>query len=228
MSQTEGLKVNLLLSIVILLKPVFFFSNSRCSAVGSYWYSRPVHSKNQCRGADNEQEHCRTVRQSKQDKSFFRRSQSQEARAHGRALLACRRTQGQRSWVPANNYFLLYTDRHSQSCHLVTNEARWFCILPHLLLERENIVCMVYTIPLHEKTIRHVCKGFKGKLCNKVVLATTALSIGVNFHSIRRFVMFGPPRSILDFHQEAGQRQQALSGDHRLPWPTDNTLRRRH
>jgi superfamily II DNA or RNA helicase len=39
----------------------------------------------------------------------------------------------------------------------------------------------------------------------RVTVATIALSMGVNFPDIRFVVMWGPPRSILDFHQEAGR-----------------------
>ena len=39
----------------------------------------------------------------------------------------------------------------------------------------------------------------------RVTIATIALSMGVNFLNIRFIVMWGPPRNILDFHQEAGR-----------------------
>lgn len=39
----------------------------------------------------------------------------------------------------------------------------------------------------------------------RVTVATMALSMGVNFPNVRYVVMWGPPRSILDFHQEAGR-----------------------
>ena len=37
----------------------------------------------------------------------------------------------------------------------------------------------------------------------RVAIASTALSMGVNFPDVRYIVLFGPARSLLDFHQEA-------------------------
>ena len=39
----------------------------------------------------------------------------------------------------------------------------------------------------------------------RVAIASTALSMGVNFPDVRYVVLFGPARSLLDFHQEAGR-----------------------
>ena len=39
----------------------------------------------------------------------------------------------------------------------------------------------------------------------RVTVATMALSMGVNFPNIRYVVMWGPQRSILDFHQQSGR-----------------------
>jgi len=38
----------------------------------------------------------------------------------------------------------------------------------------------------------------------RVVVATTALCMGVNFYDIRYIISWGAARSLLDFHQEAG------------------------
>ena len=37
----------------------------------------------------------------------------------------------------------------------------------------------------------------------RVAIASTALSMGVNFPDVRHIVLFGSARSLLDFHQEA-------------------------
>lgn len=47
--------------------------------------------------------------------------------------------------------------------------------------------------------------SFKGQGLKRVAIATTALSIGVNFPDVRYIVHFGPARTLLDFHQQAGR-----------------------
>ena len=46
---------------------------------------------------------------------------------------------------------------------------------------------------------------FKGCGVKRVIVATTALCMGVNFPDVRFIVNWGPARSILDQHQEAGR-----------------------
>lgn len=46
---------------------------------------------------------------------------------------------------------------------------------------------------------------FKGCGSKRVIVATTALCMGVNFPAVRFIVNWGPARSILDQHQEAGR-----------------------
>lgn len=47
--------------------------------------------------------------------------------------------------------------------------------------------------------------SFKGQGLKRVAIATTALSMGVNFPDVRYIVHFGPARTLLDFHQQAGR-----------------------
>ena len=47
--------------------------------------------------------------------------------------------------------------------------------------------------------------SFKGDGVKRIAIATTALSMGVNFPNVRYIVLFGPARSLLDFHQQAGR-----------------------
>ena len=37
------------------------------------------------------------------------------------------------------------------------------------------------------------------------MVATSALSMGVNFPDVKYVIMYGPPRNLLDFHQQAGR-----------------------
>ena len=39
----------------------------------------------------------------------------------------------------------------------------------------------------------------------RIIVATTALSMGINFPDIRYIINWGPARTLLDFHQQAGR-----------------------
>ena len=52
---------------------------------------------------------------------------------------------------------------------------------------------------------KRIAKDLKEGGPTIIVLATKVLSMGVNFPNIRRIIMCGPPRTILDFQQEAGR-----------------------
>ena len=42
----------------------------------------------------------------------------------------------------------------------------------------------------------------------RVVIATTALGMGINIPNVRYVIHYGPPREVDDFMQEIGQRQR--------------------
>lgn len=56
---------------------------------------------------------------------------------------------------------------------------------------------------LHSK--ERVVKSFKGQGKIRVIVSSTALSMGVNFPDVRFVVNWGPARNLLDQHQEAGR-----------------------
>lgn len=48
----------------------------------------------------------------------------------------------------------------------------------------------------------------------RVAIATMVLSMGVNFPDVRYVVLYGPARTLLDFHKEAGRAgRDGLSAD---------------
>ena len=47
--------------------------------------------------------------------------------------------------------------------------------------------------------------SFKNDGMKRIALATTALSMAVNFPNVRYIVNFGPARSLLVFHQQGGR-----------------------
>lgn len=53
-----------------------------------------------------------------------------------------------------------------------------------------------------------VLNQVKGEGVKQVVIATTALCMGVNFPGVRYIIDWGPAQSILDQHQEAGRDGQ--------------------
>lgn len=71
--------------------------------------------------------------------------------------------------------------------------------------KRKDCIIGIYHSLSLEQNKERVTSSFKGSGLKRIVIATTALSMGVNFPDVRFVLMFGPPRSILDFHQEAGR-----------------------
>lgn len=68
-----------------------------------------------------------------------------------------------------------------------------------------NTVCWEYSIPFHSRNTRKGCFLLLKAKAKRVAIATTALSVGVNFPDVRYVVHFGPARNLLDFHQQAGR-----------------------
>ena len=77
--------------------------------------------------------------------------------------------------------------------------------------EREHCLVGIFHSVTQEKYKERIVKSLKGDGSKRIVIATSALSMGVNFPDIRFIVMFGPPRDILDLHQKAGR--DGLSSD---------------
>lgn len=73
--------------------------------------------------------------------------------------------------------------------------------------ERENCIIGIFHSLTLEKNKDRVSKSLKNTDpgVKRVVLATRALSMGINFPDIRYVVLWGPPRTVLDFHQEVGR-----------------------
>ena len=55
----------------------------------------------------------------------------------------------------------------------------------------------------HKEYKDRLLNSFKNNGLKCIAIATTALSMGVNFPDVRYVIMYGPARSLLDFHQEA-------------------------
>ena len=77
----------------------------------------------------------------------------------------------------------------------------------HPITSRKRINCFIglFHSVSHKEYKERLLLSFKNNGLKRVAIATTALSMGVNFPDVRYVVLFGPSRSLLDFHQEAGR-----------------------
>jgi len=107
------------------------------------------------------------------------------------------------------------TDKTIIFCNLVSDIA---CVMNHLMLKLgqsayspigsqnpKDCLLGIYHSSSWQRSKDRVMESFKGQGKIRVVVASAALSMGVNFPDIRYVVNWGPPRSLLDFHQEAGR-----------------------
>ena len=83
---------------------------------------------------------------------------------------------------------------------------------PTSSVNREDCLIGIMHSAIQKKYKDRLLQSLKVDGTERVAIATTSLSMGVNFPDIRHVIMFGLPRSMLDLHQEAGRR-----GRDRLP-----------
>lgn len=69
----------------------------------------------------------------------------------------------------------------------------------------ETCLVAVYHSHTWDANKKRVVNSFKGNGTIRVVIATTALCMGVNFPDVRYIINWGPARTILDQHQQAGR-----------------------
>ena len=75
----------------------------------------------------------------------------------------------------------------------------------HSSSSRQPKNCLIAIIQSlsHKEYKDRLLNSFKNNGLKCIAIATTALSMGVNFPDVRYVIMYGPARSLLDFHQEA-------------------------
>ena len=76
---------------------------------------------------------------------------------------------------------------------------------PSTSKQRQDCLIGIFHSMTQDKYKTRIFDSLKGSGVKRVVVATTALSMGVNFPDIKYVVMSGPPRNLLDFHQQAGR-----------------------
>ena len=85
----------------------------------------------------------------------------------------------------------------------------------------ENCLIGIYhatTWDSEKDTIVNSMKNTASTTIKRVVIATTALSMGVNFSDIRYIINWGPPRSLLDYHQEVGRAGRDGNQSHAITY----------
>ena len=93
-------------------------------------------------------------------------------------------------------------DNHS-FCNTMNEIAVVF--YPEFSTVHDNCILGIYHSNSWQSTNDRVLAQFKTNDVKRVLIATTALCMGVNFPYVRCVVNWGPARSILDQHQEAGR-----------------------
>ena len=80
------------------------------------------------------------------------------------------------------------------------------CNAFHSTSSRKKEDCLIgktHSAIQKDYTSDRLLQSSKGEGTKRIVIATTSLSMGVNFPDIRNIVMFGLQRNMLDLHQEA-------------------------
>ncbi|XP_028408795.1 uncharacterized protein LOC114531368 [Dendronephthya gigantea] len=80
-----------------------------------------------------------------------------------------------------------------------------YAFYPNSSKKREDCLIGIFHSMIKEKYKQRIFESLKGSGTKRVVVATSALSMGVNFPDVKYVVMYGPPRNLLDFHQQAGR-----------------------
>ena len=92
----------------------------------------------------------------------------------------------------------MYLERYCLSCKLVIHDAgNQGILLKHIHKQKRCLIGIYHSLTLN--TDERIAK----KSLRKEELLELC-SMGVNFPNIRRVIMYGPPRTILDFHQGEG------------------------
>lgn len=66
------------------------------------------------------------------------------------------------------------------------------------------LIGIYHSLSLKKYKVR-VIDSFKGDGKKRVVIASSALSMGVNFPDVRYIIHWGPARNMLDYHEESGR-----------------------
>jgi superfamily II DNA helicase RecQ len=68
-----------------------------------------------------------------------------------------------------------------------------------------NCLVGIYHSLTLKKYKDRITKSFKGNGKKRIIIASSALSMGVNFPDVRYVIHWGPSRNMLDYHQQSGR-----------------------
>ena len=84
---------------------------------------------------------------------------------------------------------------------------------PNSSRQPKNCLIAIFQSLSHKECKGRLLNSFKNNGLKRIAIATT-LSMGVNFPDVRYVIMYGPARSLLDFHKETGRAgRDGLSSD---------------
>ena len=69
--------------------------------------------------------------------------------------------------------------------------------------EKKDLIIGIFHSTSWAESKERIMKSLREDGSKRIIVASTALSMGVNFQNIRYIINWGPPRTLLDFHQEA-------------------------
>lgn len=87
----------------------------------------------------------------------------------------------------------------------LTMQLGEYAFYPNSSRRRKDCLIGIFHSMIQDKYKKRIFDSLKGNGIKRVVVATSALSMGVNFPDVKYVIMHGPPRNLLDFHQQAGR-----------------------
>ena len=76
---------------------------------------------------------------------------------------------------------------------------------PQSSTDKKDLIIGIFHSTSWPKNKERILKSLRENGSKRIIVATTALSMGVNFPDIRYVINWGPARTLLDFHQQAGR-----------------------
>ena len=80
-----------------------------------------------------------------------------------------------------------------------------YAFYPRTSKKRADSLIGIFQSLSHKENKERLLMSLKTNGLKRIAVASTALSMGVNFPDVRYVVLCGPARTLLDYHQEAGR-----------------------
>ena len=76
---------------------------------------------------------------------------------------------------------------------------------PQSSADKKDLIIGIFHSMSWQKNKERILNSLRENGKKRIIVATTALSMGINFPDIRYIINWGPARTLLDFHQQAGR-----------------------